>query len=268
MRRARLLLGALVVTGAMLASDGAGAASSVLRVCADPNNLPFSNRSGEGFENKIAERLARAMDAKLEYTWWAQRRGFVRNTLAADRCDVIMGVPATLDSVATTRPYYRSTYVFVTSAGRPAVSSFDDPALRALRVGIPLIGDDGANPAPEQALAQRGIIDNVIGYSVYGDYAQPDPPLDLMRALARGDLDVAVVWGPVAGFFVRRHGGSLSVHPVQPGPHDAVPFAFDIAVGVRRGPKAQPLRERLDRALRDEHDPIERILHEYGVPRP
>ena len=259
--------GVLVLIGAALAGGVAEAAPSVLRVCADPNNLPFSNRRGEGFENKIAERLAHALHAQVEYTWWAQRRGFLRNTLVADRCDVVMGVPASLEAVATTRPYYRSTYVFVTAAGHPAVSSFDDPALRALRVGIPLIGDDGANPAPEQALAQRGIVDNVVGFSVYGDYAQPDPPLDLMRALAHGELDVAVVWGPVAGFFVRHHGAGLALRPVAPGPHDPLPFAFDIAVGVRRGPRDQALRERLDQALRAEHDPIERILNEYGVPR-
>jgi mxaJ protein len=276
MRPKRLLLRALATTVVMLVSVAALASAPVLpvlRVCADSNNLPFSNRRGQGLENKLAQRLARALGARVEYTWWAQRRGFLRNTLTAGRCDVVMGVPSTFDAVASTRPYYRSTYMFVTDARRPAVSSFDDPALRVLRVGIPLVGDDGTNPAPELALARRGIVDNVIGYSVYGDYAQPDPPLDLMRALMRGELDVAVVWGPVAGFFVRRHAAQLSLRPVVPavmpaagpGPQENLTFAFDIAVGVRRGDLR--LRDRLDRALRDEHDYVERILNEYGVPR-
>ena len=94
--------------------------------------------------------------------------------------------------------------MFVTRAGRGPIRSFDDPALRRLRIGIPLIGDDGANPPPEHALARRGIIDNVVGYGVYGDYVEPDPPLELLRALARGELDVAAVWGPLAGYFARK----------------------------------------------------------------
>jgi mxaJ protein len=238
----------------------------VLRVCADPNNLPFSNRSGQGFENRIAARLAHALGAELQYTWWAQRRGFVRSTLKAGTCDVIMGVPAALDMVAHTRPYYRSTYVFAV-LGRPAIQSFDDPALRRLRIGVPLIGDDGANPPPELALARRGIIDNVAGYGVYGDYAQPDPPLDLLQALARGDIDVATVWGPFAGYFAQRRHVPLVIMPVAPD-HDAgVPMVFDITLGVRHGPRDQALLQRLDSALRAERLQIDRILDEYGIPR-
>jgi mxaJ protein len=253
----------------LTALQGAAAASShpVLRVCADPNNLPFSNRRGQGFENKIAERLAHALGAELQYTWWAQRRGFVRSTLKAGACDVIMGVPATLEMVAHTQSYYRSSYVFATALGRPAIRSFDDPALRRLRIGVPLIGDDGANPPPEQALARRGIIDNVAGYSVYGDYTQPDPALDLLQALARGDIDVATVWGPFAGYFARRRHVPLAITPVFPDHDDGVPMVFDITLGIRHGPGDEALRQRLDHALRAERVPIERILDDYGIPR-
>jgi mxaJ protein len=236
----------------------------VLRVCADPNNLPFSNQRGEGFENKIAERLARALHADLQYTWWAQRRGFLRNTLAAGACDVVIGVPAGLDAVAHTAPYYRSSYVFVTRAGRRPIRSFDDPVLRHLRIGIPLVGDDGANPPPEQALARRGIVDNVVGFTIYGDYARPDPPLELVRAVARGEIDVAAAWGPTAGYFARR-GGGLTVTPVATAAEAGVPFAFDITLGVRR--RDEDLRRRLDQALRAERRAIARILADYGVPR-
>src|SRR4051812_36069581 len=122
------------------------ASETSLRVCADPNNLPFSNEKGEGFENKIAELIAADMQRPLEYTWWAQRRGFFRNTLRAGTCDVVIGVPVSFELAATTRPYYRSTYVFVTRHDRHLdVRSLDDPVLKDLRIGVQLIGDDGAN---------------------------------------------------------------------------------------------------------------------------
>jgi mxaJ protein len=145
------------------------------------------------------------------------------------------------------------------------VRSFDDPRLRRLRVGIPLVGDDGSNPPPEAALARRGIVDNVVGFSVYGDYAQPNPPLAPLEALARGDVDVVAVWGPLAGAYARQHRVPLAIAPVSPARDRGVPFAFAITVGVRPGDEA--LRRRLDQALRVERRNIERILDEYGVPR-
>jgi mxaJ protein len=237
----------------------------VLRVCADPNNLPYSNDRGEGFENKIAERLARALGADLQYTWWPQRRGFVRNTLARGACDVVIGVPAAADTFAHTRPYYRSSYVFVTPKGKPPIRSFGDPALRRLRIGIPLVGDDGANPPPEAALARRGLVDNVVGYAVYGDYSKPSPPLDLLRALARGEIDVAAAWGPQAGYFARANHLPLTLTPIAP--EEGLTFTFDITIGVRRGPRDEALRQRLDRALEQERPAISKILTSYGVPR-
>src|ERR1041384_2977382 len=162
----------LVPTNGAAAGRGvpttAAAADRELRVCADPNNLPFSNERGEGFENRIAELLARDLGAKLDYTWWAQRRGFIRNTLGAHLCDVVIGVPAGYDLVLTTHPYYRSTYVFVTrKQSGIALSSFDDPQLRKLKIGVHLIGNDGVNVPPAHALTRRGIITNVSGYSIY-----------------------------------------------------------------------------------------------------
>jgi len=212
------IIGALLAAAVNLPAAVPSGSRTVLRVCADPNNLPYSNQRQEGFENKIAERLAHALKAELTYTWWPQRRGFVRNTLARGTCDVIMGVPAQAAMVAHTRPYYRSSYVFVTPRGRPAIRSFDDPALRRLRIGIPLVGDDGQNPPPEAALARRGIVDNVVGYAVYGNYAQPSPPLDLLRALERGDIDVAAAWGPQAGYFAHAHHLPLTLTPIPASP--------------------------------------------------
>ncbi|HEX5514797.1 MAG TPA: transporter substrate-binding domain-containing protein, partial [Gammaproteobacteria bacterium] len=137
---------------------GGGASARELRVCADPNNLPFSNRAGEGFENKLVELVARELGATVHYTWWAQRRGFVRNTLKAGECDLVAGVPSNMEMLLTTTPYYRSGYVFVTRVNGPLVRSLDDPLLRQVTVGVQLIGDDGANSPPAHALARRGVV--------------------------------------------------------------------------------------------------------------
>jgi mxaJ protein len=237
-----------------------------LRVCADPNNLPFSNQRGEGFENRIATLLARQLGAPLQYTWWAQRRGFFRNTLKAGACDVVLGVPARLEMVSPTRPYYRASYVFVSRKDRRLrVRSLDDPRLRSLRIGIPIVGDDGENPPPAAALARRGIIDNVVGFSVFGDYTDESPPLRLLDAVVKGQLDVAIVWGPLAGYYAKRKHVTLDLAPVTPARDAGIPFVYDIAFGVRRGDD-QRMRT-LDGLLLRNRPAIERILDEYGIPR-
>ncbi len=239
----------------------------VLRVCADPNNLPFSNQRGEGFENKLAQLAARELGARVEYTWWAQRRGFVRNTLNAGLCDVVMGVPMSFERTLVTRPYYRSSYVFVTRrASKTHISSFDDEALRRLRVGVQLVGDDGINTPPAHALSRRGIIDNVRCYSVLGDYRRPNPPARIIEAVARGDIDVAVAWGPLAGYFAARQKVPLEVTPVRPQiDRPFLPFVFDISIGVRRG--NDTLRTQLDQVLRRRRAAVDSILEVYHVPR-
>jgi mxaJ protein len=238
-----------------------------LRVCADPNNLPFSNDRGQGFENKIAELLARDLGKKVEYTWWAQRRGFVRNTLKAGSCDVIIGVPTGLEMVLPTSPYYRSTYVFVTrSKDDIRVRSFDDPVLRRIRVGVQLIGDDGTNSPPAHALSNRGIIYNVKGYAVYGDYSQESPPSRIIEAVARGEIDLAIAWGPMAGYWASRSPVPLKLVPVQPQIDlPFLPFVFDIGMGVRRGDTT--FRASLQSVLTRRRTEINRILDEYAVPQ-
>jgi mxaJ protein len=238
----------------------------VLRVCADPNNLPFSNEAQQGFENKIARLLAQTLDARLEYVWWPQRRGFVRNTLGAGACDVIIGVPHRFELTATTQPYYRSTYVFVTRHGAPTPTSFDDPLLKRATVGVHLIGDDGANTPPVHALSSRGIVKNVRGFSIYGDYRTPNPPAALISAVARGDLDVAVAWGPLAGYFSRVERLNLTLTPVAPqmdGP--SLPFVFDISMGVTR--QNRELLEALNRFIQEHRTRLDDILRDYNVPR-
>jgi len=242
-------------------------ATPALRVCADPNNLPFSDRAGRGFENKIARVIGADLGRPVEYTWWAQRRGFVRNTLNAGACDLVVGVSAGVDMLATTKPYYTSTYVFVSRRDRHVnVRSFDDDELRRLRIGVQLIGDDGANTPPAHALARRGITRNVVGYMVFGDYRQPNPAGDIMQAVERGAVDVAVVWGPLAGYFARRSPVPLEITPVSPRvDRPDLPFVFDIAMGVRR--RDTTFRREIERIIERRHSTIDSILAEYGVPR-
>jgi quinoprotein dehydrogenase-associated probable ABC transporter substrate-binding protein len=248
----------------------------LLRVCSDPNNLPFSNAKGEGFENRLAQLIAGELHATVAYTWHAQRRGFVRETLRANQCDLIMGVPSSFELVMPTRPYYRSTYVFVQRATPPRdangrarvarVRSFDDPALRRLRVGVQFIGDDYANTPPAHALAARGIIDNVVGFSIYGDYAQPNPPARILDAVVNDSIDVAVVWGPLAGWYARHSRVALTIVPVSPQVDvPFLPFVFDVSMGVRRD--APALKAQVEEVLVRRRDAVERILDEYGVPR-
>jgi mxaJ protein len=238
-----------------------------LRVCADPNNLPFSHRDGSGFENRIIELIAHDLGATVRYTWWAQRRGMLRNTLNAGECDVVPGTASNLEGVATTRPYYRSSYVFVARRAGPwaAISSFDDPRLPRATIGVQLVGDDGANPPPAHALARRGMQANVRGYTGYGDYGSDAPQKAIIDAVARGDIDLAVAWGPTAGWFAKQSQVPLSLVPVTPwldGPQ--WPMAFDISMAVRKDDRE--LRRELDRALERQGQQIVRILEEAGVP--
>src|SRR2546423_1818613 len=239
----------------------------VLRVCADPNNLPFSNQRLEGFENKIADLIARDMNASVQYTWWAQRRGFIRNTLKTGACDVVMGVPTSFEMALTTNPYYRSTYVFVYRRDRNLnIHSFDDPALHTLKVGVQMIGDDFSNSPPAHALTNRHIISNVVGYTVYGDYRQDSPPASIIDAVGNRQNKPPMAWGPLAGYFAKRQKVALEIVPVSPQIDQPVlPFVFDISIGVRHGDSA--FKEELERVLQKRKPEIESILDEYGVPR-
>jgi mxaJ protein len=255
---------AVLALGLIAVSTGPAAA---LTVCSDPNNLPFSNRAGQGFENKIMEVMADELGEKLDYTWRPQRRGFIRETLKARLCNVIAGVPKNLEQVETTEPYYRSTYVFVTRRqSNLAIGSFDDAQLRKLIIGVQIIGDDGANSPPAHALSRRRMTANIRGFTVYGDYSKPHPLSPIIEAVAEGRIDVAVAWGPTAGYFAHLSKVPLAVAAVRPsedGP--LLPMVFDIAIGVRHGDDG--LRDRLDKALAKRRADIDAILAAYSVPR-
>lgn len=251
------------VAGVLAAVLAAGAAQAdELRVCADPDNLPYSQKDGAGFENRIAQLVANDLGMQLSYFWQEQRRGFVRKTMGARLCDVFVGVPAGFERVLTTAPYYRSTYVAVTRAGEPAFAGFDPAGLRGRRFGVQLIGNDMAASPPGHALAQGGALDNVTGFLVYGDGPAARRMVD---ALTGGAIDVALLWGPQAGYFARHAGRPLTVTPLRQPAGIAAPFEYAIAMGVRKGDTA--LRDRLQGVLARRHAEIDAILDEYGVPR-
>jgi mxaJ protein len=236
------------------------------KVCADPENMPFSSRQLQGFENKIAGVLAKELGASLSYVWWGQRRGFIRNTMNATlkeaRCEVVIGVPEGYDLVRTTTPYYRSTYVFVYRKDKGLhITSLDDPILKKIRIGVHILGEDYANPPPVHELAQRGIVDNVIGFNTF--YSSKNPPGKIIDAVAGGQIDCAIVWGPAAGYFVEHQRVPLEMVPVPSGKMD-LPNAFNISMGVRIGNDA--LKAELETAMARKQAEIRKILKDYGVP--
>jgi mxaJ protein len=241
----------------------------VLRIGADPNNLPFTDNEGHGFENQIAKLIASDLDADIEYVYRPQRRCFFREMLKEQQVDLVMGVPNDFERSLTTQPYYRSAYAFVVRQDRRDLAdlkSIDDPRLRNVKIGVQLIGDDGANAPPAHALQRRNLIDNLVGFPVYGDYAQEMPPARIVQAVAAGEIDVAIVWGPLAGYYAKLERQTpLIVTPLQEQfDPPALPLAFDISIGVRKADPA--LRDQVDLILQRRRADIAKILSDYGVP--
>lgn len=250
---------------AMLSATAACWAAPALRVCADPNDLPYSNQQQQGFENALARMMAADMGMQVTYFWYPQRGNFFRKTLDAGVCDVVMGVPAGMEEAAITRPYYVSTYAFVSRRDRHLrISSFDDPRLKTLRIGVHILGDEDDNVPPVQALVRRGIVRNLVGYSIFGHLDQTNPSANLIRAVANGDVDVAVVWGPLAGYFAQKSAVPLEVTPIAADPADPV-MSYSIGIGVR--PQDQQLREKLNAELDRRQADIQKLLASYGIPR-
>jgi mxaJ protein len=237
-----------------------------MRVCADPNNLPYSNEQEEGFENRIAEIIAEDLDAKLTYVWFPQRLGLSREVFREGECDLVMGLNDGHPQFLTTLPYYRSSYVFVYREDSPfEVSSLDDPVLRELKIGIHVPGGADNVTPPAQALADRGLSHNLVGFSIFGDYSKPNPLSSIVEAVAEGEIDVAVVWGPVAGYFAKEQAVELELVPVLPQIElPFLPMVFSISIGLRRGD--EDFRDLLHQAFARRWEEIQAVLREYGVP--
>ena len=267
-RTAVTLTGASPVTAAALALMGSAPRHPVaeLRVCVDPYDMPFSNNQEEGFENKIAHLVAQDLNATVINYWWPSRRGVLRNSILAGFCDVMIQAPVGFDPVATTKPYYRSTYFLVYRADHGLqLRSLDDTILKHLRIGVNMIGYDYTNTPPAHALSVRGIV----GLVGFGNFLNADPnadhPEDIVNAVAKDSIDVAIVWGPLAGYWVKRASVPLTMVALPDSdPVSGMPFAFDMAMAVRHRDKE--LLARLDSVIVRRHADIIRVLQDFSVP--
>lgn len=253
----------IVLCCSFAASGQDGSAGWDMRVCADPNDLPYSNKAKEGFENRIAEIVADQLGADLSYVWYPRRRKFVQQMLRAGHCDLVMGVSDSSSKMLTTLAYYRSSYVFVypEDAGLD-ITSFDDPELQQLRIGVQMGG--GLLP-PNKALANRGMTENLEGFPIVGDYDEDQPLAPIIKAVANGDVDIAVAWGPIAGYFAQQQDVPLKIVPVSPQFEPPfLPMVFSIAIGVRHGDR--DFARLLNRAVVERWDDIQAVLNDYGIP--
>lgn len=251
----------------------AGEEAATLRVCSDPNNMPLSNERGEGYENKIAEALARDLRKRVEYTFFPQRMGFVRHTLREQdpttrqyKCDVIIGVPSGYELTATTKPYMHSTYalVFASRADFNSLQNADDllklprEKLEKLRIGV-FARSPGAD-----WLLRNGLLEHAAVYSNQSGDPAETPALTIGRDLAAGNIDLAIVWGPIAGLLVREHSGSATWNAVPFKPDPQIKFDYQIAMGVRFGEKEW--KTTLDEWIDSRRDQVQAILASYHVP--
>ena len=231
------------------------------RVCAHPDNLPFSAQDESGFDNRIARMVADELHARLEYVWFQPQHGLVRKTLGENLCDALVGLPQGYEGVAATKPYYRSRYVFVYPRGA-TTPSFDDARFLSQRIGVQLIGDDMAATPPGHALA-RAHATHVVGFPVYGNEPAVARMID---AIARHELDAAVAWGPPAGYFAARSAAPLSIVPATaPAALVSMPFEFSMVIAVRK--TDQDLRAEIDAAIAHRRADIDAVLAAYHVPR-
>ncbi len=252
---------ASVLLSICIAGPAFGEPDASLRVCADPDNLPYSNQEQKGFENKIAEVIAQDLGVGLSYYWWPHQRGLVRNTLQANQCDVLVAIPKGYDPVLWTKPYYRSSHVLAHRRDRElGLRSLDDAALKKLRIGVHV------NTPGHDALARHGLSENVAAYRLFFDFRDADPsvrPQRVLEDVASGALDVAVTWGPLAGYFAKAHPSpALEIVPLEDDAAEVLSYEF--SMGVRKG--ARDLKSQLEGALERRAAEVRNILVEYGVP--
>ena len=230
-----------------------------LRVCADPHNMPFSTEQGEGFENKLAELFAAQLGKGLSYAWYPQAPGFVRNTLAAHRCDVLMGIPQGDDLVQVTNPYYRTAYALVlkTDSDLNGVDTISDPRLHGKRIGVV------AGTPPANNMAANGLMANARPYPLVVDTRVDSSGAAMMRDLAAGEIDAGILWGPLAGYFARSAGPEMKLVPLvkeKGGPR----LAYYISMGVRYAD--QDWKRLLNGKIAENQDAINKLLASFGVP--
>ncbi|MFL4994033.1 substrate-binding domain-containing protein [Microvirga tunisiensis] len=249
----------LMTTGSATAQPADLVSRTALRVCADPANMPFSNEAGEGFENKIAELLAADLKLPLEYTWFPQVTGFVRNTLGAKRCDLVMGYVAAGEVIQNTNPYYRSAWVLVLpkDRGLDGIEALDDARLKGKRLGIV------AGAPPATVMATNGLMAHAKPYALMVDRRYESPAEEMLRDIKAGEIEAGILWGPIAGYYVKKSGMPLAVVPLL---HETktVPMTYRITLGLRHG--ETEWKHRLNDFLDVYRVEIQSILLQYGVP--
>ncbi len=237
--------------------------AGLLRVCIDPNNLPVSDSLNQGIENKIAQLLADTWHSKLEYVWWRQGFGYFNRGLNGLYCDVDITAPQGMDIVATTRPYYRSSYVIVYRKDSGLnITSLDDTVLKHLRIGINMVGSDGDASPPAEALKSHGVVGNLVGFAPF--FSDINPPGAVIQAVADKKVDVAIVWGPIAGYFGAKVNTPLVMNPITSDPKTGIPFSFSIAMATGRRNRA--LRDSLQTFIDHNQDKLNGILRSFNIP--
>lgn len=251
---------AFAQTGRLQASSAAS--PKALRVCVDPGDMPFSDQAKQGFEDKLAVMAAEALGEPAEFEW--KRGAGLKHALRAQQCDVIMGWPTLDKSVLTTQPYYRSTYVLIYRQSSPyRIHSLEDPVLKRLSIGVRTIGDEWTGLPGGAMLAAHDLQDSARPYPLRGNTSTVSPSLDLIKAVADGDVDAAIAWGPPAGYFARRGAVKLAVVPLTQA-HLKIPTRFSISMAVRADDTV--LRDKLDRFLDQHRAAIHALLASYDVP--
>lgn len=266
-----LVFSAALALGSLASSRMQADDPGPLRVCAERHNMPFSNTNGDGFENKLVELIAAELGRPLDYIWTTPQRDSLREALAGGSCDVVAGMPSQPDWAQTTRPYYWSSYVFISRADRKLdITSLKDHRLRLMKIGVASVRSGRLFTPPAHILAEAGLRENLIGYPI--DAGGPEQRARIIGAVARDDIDIAAVWGPSVGYFAQRSPVPVTVTPIgdtdefssRKAHFELLGLQYEIAMGVRRGNDA--LRQVLDQAITRKKSEIDALLRGFGVP--
>lgn len=258
------LAGTVASAAAQQTGEPVMLAGTALRICADPDNLPLSNTKGEGFENRIAELIGREWKRPVEFAWWPVRRGFFSRALNGRYCDIAITAPVGMDMALTTKPYFGSAYVIVTRQDRDLdIRTLEDPRLKGAKIGVNILNSDAENTPPAMALSKHGVVGNLVGFTTFYS-ADGDRPEAIIRAVEAGTVDVAIVWGPLAGYFARGAQVPLRLTLLTEDSVSGIPFAYRFAMATRRRDRA--LRDSLQTVLDAKRPEITAILQEFNIP--
>jgi quinoprotein dehydrogenase-associated probable ABC transporter substrate-binding protein len=250
---------ALILFSIFYFAPSAAAQKPTLHVCADPDNLPFSDSHENGFENHLAQMIGGYLHDDVQFVWQRMGRGFVREFMDKGKCELVVGIPSAYHALLTTQPYYRSSFVFVTQkSAKYQPTSLDDPDLKNHRIGVEALEEEYTPPA--EALSRRGLQTQLVGIYAIGSHS-----FDLAKAVSRDEVDFAIMWGPTAGYIAKHSSQNLTVTPIHPESDGQLPFTFAISMGVSK--KNRELQAKLDQFIEANRSNIQELLDSYGVPQ-